>query len=94
MDNKTDLMLLLDLTANDVHERDFWDVAIERISSLKAELDKTCKWAPNEAYDGDCYWETECGNAYSITEGTPADNKMKFCVYCGGKLLETLTKDG
>lgn len=60
---------------------------------LQAELDKTCKWTPNESYDDEYCWETECGKAFSINEGTPIDNGMKYCAYCGGKLLEQALKD-
>lgn len=31
-------------------------------------------------------WETTCGNAFVLNDGTPADNEMKFCCYCGGQL--------
>jgi len=44
-----------------------------------------CRWVQNE----DGTWETACGNAYEIVEGTPRDNKMRYCCYCGGQLLFT-----
>jgi len=43
-----------------------------------------CHWTYDEWYD---YWETECGNAFCVMEGTPSENKMKHCPYCG-KLIE------
>lgn len=72
---------------------------IETAKQLQAELgeakkQQTCKWTPNEAYDSDYCWETECGKAYSILEGTPMENDMKFCVFCGGKLIEQALKGG
>lgn len=44
---------------------------------------KGCIWI-NEEW---CY-ETECGESFVITNGTPHDNGMKFCCYCGGNLIE------
>jgi len=59
----------------------------EKLEQLQAELEKTCKWTPVESYDGEYYWETECGKSFFVDEGTPADNEMNFCAYCGGKLI-------
>ena len=33
-------------------------------------------------------WETTCGNAFEINDGTPAENNMTYCCYCGGKVEE------
>jgi len=37
----------------------------------------------------DC-WETTCGNAFEINDGTPSENDMKHCCYCGGKVEEDI----
>lgn len=49
-----------------------------------------CNWTYNNPWgDDDCdYWETECGGLFQITEGTPKDNKMGYCPYCGRLILE------
>jgi len=47
-----------------------------------------------DSVNPDCGWEkeesgaylTECDNIFIITEGTPGDNQMEYCCYCGGKL--------
>jgi len=44
-----------------------------------------CFW---EEADGGDYWNTTCGNAYTLIAGTPKDNDMKYCTYCGGELYE------
>lgn len=41
-----------------------------------------CIWAE----DNDGNWDTGCGNMFVLTEGTPFDNEMGFCCYCGHKL--------
>ena len=38
----------------------------------------------------DGFWETTCGNAFEINEGTPSGNDMKYCCYCGGKVEEDI----
>ena len=35
-------------------------------------------------------WETSCGHAYTIIEGTPSDNHMEFCCYCGRHVDEEI----
>lgn len=45
-----------------------------------------CIWTE----DGDGFWETSCGNTFVVEDGTPYDNKMKFCPYCGGNLREVI----
>lgn len=42
----------------------------------------TCLWTE----DDDATWGTACGQAFTIIEGTPKENGMKFCCYCGGQL--------
>lgn len=48
------------------------------------DMNETCKWS-EEDYSG--LWNTDCGNLFDLNEGTPSDNGMKFCCYCG-KLIE------
>ena len=50
-----------------------------QIKALEAKKGK-CKWTYDENYD---MWETDCGGAFCLESGTPADNKMKYCSYCG-----------
>ena len=45
-----------------------------------------CTWR----YSGDEWgtFDTTCGQAFSLTEGTPKDNTYNFCPCCGGPLVE------
>ena len=61
------------------------DVALERILSA---ADESCEWSQ----DNDGNWTTECGGMFVINEGTPKDNDMRFCCYCG-KPLKTANAD-
>ncbi len=44
-----------------------------------------CTWTYTEFYD---YWDTQCGHAFDIMNGTPKDNKMVYCPYCGKKIKQ------
>jgi hypothetical protein len=44
----------------------------------------TCTWTQTgDEYD---FWETSCDHAFVINEGTPKENGMRFCCYCGKRL--------
>lgn len=43
---------------------------------------KTCAWRDNF----DAIYETECGNLHIIDDGSPEDNGMRYCCYCGKEL--------
>ena len=44
-----------------------------------------CDWEENE----DGWWNTDCGNAFEFTDGSPIYNEFKCCPYCGKTLTET-----
>jgi hypothetical protein len=44
---------------------------------------KKCTWTE----DNEGLWETECKELYDVQVGSPDENKMKYCCYCG-KILE------
>lgn len=46
-----------------------------------------CLWAEQE--EGS-YWQTGCDHAFTLMDGSPQDNGMKFCPYCGGHLIEDM----
>ena len=43
-----------------------------------------CEW--EETADGQ--WETDCGNIYEFSDGTPDANGHKFCCFCGKPLKQ------
>lgn len=47
-------------------------------------LSQHCQWVYDEDMDA---YETECGHAFTLIDGTPAENHMKYCAYCGQMLL-------
>ena len=42
-----------------------------------------CTWKYD---DSDDCWETSCGNTFILLDGSPEDNGMKYCCYCGLRL--------
>ena len=45
---------------------------------------KSCLWIE----DNDGNWDTSCGEYFTLNEGTPKENGMKYCCYCGKRLEE------
>jgi hypothetical protein len=52
--------------------------------SDKPKSELPCRWT--EDVDGN--WDTDCDNRFVLTDGTPGDNKMRFCCYCGRVLKQ------
>jgi hypothetical protein len=52
----------------------------KRVSDDAADaLRNVCAWID----DGEGHFDTSCGNRHTLIDGTPKDNHMKFCCYCG-----------
>lgn len=47
----------------------------------------SCRWVETEEY-----WKTSCGRAFVLNDGTPSENEMRFCAYCGEPLEEIRTE--
>ena len=47
-------------------------------------MSESCRWAEDE--DGN--WQTQCDSAFVLLEGTPKQNDMRYCPYCGKPLVE------
>ncbi len=70
-------------TLKDLHE--LLDPYLEQEGRKKRPT--RCAWKR----DGD-HWETQCDDAFQFADGTPAENNMLFCPYCGLK-IEQLNQD-
>lgn len=53
---------------------------IETLNRKLAGREGYCEWYLDVEDD---FYGTGCGQAFSITEGTPAENHMKYCHFCG-----------
>ena len=58
------------------------DILERKIKELERKNKEVCIW--RESDEG--FYETNCGNGYTIITGTPKENGMKYCTYCGKKL--------
>jgi hypothetical protein len=59
---------------------------IALLAMVKKDVEKMaekCNW--NESAGGE-YWQTDCGKQVVITDGTPAENGMRYCYHCGKQL--------
>lgn len=61
-------------------------VTIPYLEQERNELQESepCVWTENDSG----WWETTCQHAFSLTDGSPAENGMNFCPYCGRQLKE------
>ena len=52
-----------------------------------------CTWHQDGDSDSGVY-ATSCGHYFNLEDGTPEDNKMSWCCYCGKKLAQELITEG
>ena len=67
----------------------------QRLRELEAERDrlrgeKACTWTEHE--DGP--YTTSCGNTFEFIDDGPSENGAKFCIYCGGPIVEAAQQGG
>lgn len=43
-----------------------------------------CYWREDE--DGN--WHTGCGQTFVLNDGSPRDNRMRYCYHCGHRLRQ------
>ena len=46
-----------------------------------------CEWSLEDQHYGEM-WNSSCGEGWWFENGTPTQNKMKFCPFCGRELTE------
>ena len=46
-----------------------------------------CAWVLDD--EDNNTWATTCGNMYVFMEGGPVENDMRYCPYCGKRILVT-----
>ena len=54
---------------------------------------ETCTWHQDGDSDSGVY-ATSCRRFFDLTDGTPEDNKMSWCCYCGKRLVQELIAEG
>ena len=89
---------LLDVCVDLVESAEYWgeyDVPIGIVDRLNAAIAKAggtalrtpdrCQWVEDEAL------ATACGGYFQLEAGTPVDNEMVFCPYCGRPITTDAT---
>ncbi len=70
---------------------DSWRLIGPAIDALKTTLEQPneCRWLQEGDEESDT-WAASCGRHryFSLNEGTPKDNHMTHCCYCGKPLVE------
>lgn len=51
---------------------------------------ETCTWFNEFATDR---YDTDCGSSFTLNDGTPSDNRMKFCCFCGKPIVEEFEEE-
>lgn len=74
---------------------DVWDAHIlvaykediDRFPAADVERVRHGRWKEESDYDGDSiYVCSECGETWTLIDGTPQDNNMHYCPNCGAKM--------
>ena len=52
---------------------------------------ETCRWKYDSLND---IWEAECDAAWVFFEGGLAENDVKYCARCGGRIVVEESDDG
>lgn len=62
----------------------------EAIAAWNRRYVKKCTWTLEDEDYGT--YKTNCGHMFTLLEYGPKENKMEFCCYCGGELVEEAGK--
>jgi hypothetical protein len=52
--------------------------------------DNYCQWQLDDWYG---WYDTDCGEAFSVEAGSLVENKMKYCTYCGKEIKEVILRE-
>ena len=76
------------------------DTTMASMDALRAALaqpapepETCCTWHQDGDSDSGVY-ATSCGHYFNLEDGTPEDNRMQWCCYCGKKLVQELITEG
>ena len=58
---------------------------VDMLNPRHVKLVKKCQWKRWTPDDFNT-WDTSCGEAHCFIEGDIAENKYKFCPYCGDEI--------
>jgi hypothetical protein len=97
MDCRTALLTILDsvdYTAGNCRVNEMVGAVLPRemiVMARMATAIETCEWK-ELANEFETTWDTLCGETFILIEGTPVENSMNFCPYCGKKVKQVLAE--
>lgn len=65
-----------------------WDAMLAASPGVQDQGVPTCEW-----HEDDGLYHSACGGTFEIIDGTPTDNRMTHCCYCGGRLVTVVVQD-
>ena len=77
-------------------KKDAWETSEWPLKKIRVTIEETsnednCNWKLTDI-DNDT-WTTDCGHDFNLLSGTPDENEMVFCPYCGKHIYEEAVKD-
>jgi hypothetical protein len=64
------------------------ELATKTADKLKELEEGVCEWSPDSEDESGDTWRTGCGRLFTLNDGGPRENKMKFCFHCGKRIVE------
>ena len=71
-------------TKGDGEYTDYGEFLVAAIAALQELERKKGKWIAFD-YDNN-YYCTSCGEIWTLNNGTPKENNMNYCMYCGADM--------
>lgn len=68
----------------DAQREELKDWLATRSAPVHGDAGRECVWTVDE----DGQYDTGCGGKWFFDSGTPAENKARFCIYCGAPLVD------
>jgi len=62
-----------------------WILGRNRLMKMAIEMSQALERSDGVGED---HWDTSCHHRFTLNDGTPSENRMKFCCYCGKPLNE------
>jgi len=78
------------INAQKALDRGQYQIAWNELYIPDSEIRRYCQWKRDEHHD---FYETDCGQAYSLIDGSLKDNHIKFCHFCGKEILADTGKE-
>lgn len=72
---------------------DVFDAMAKKVYLIHSNRDTAAKLLRVQEEEGGDLWNTSCHNCFTLNDGTPTENKMTFCCFCGGHIQEDVYQE-